>query len=66
MERVCIKDGNIIINIQLNIPGDDYSENIINDLEPIINLFKKSTLIKNRKIKNSFDLMNRELIFKKI
>ena len=65
MERVCIKDGNIIINIQLNIPGDDYSENIINDLEPIINLFKKSTLIKNRKIKNSFDLMNRELVFKK-
>jgi len=66
MERVCIKDGNIIINIQLNIPGDDYSENIINDLEPIIKLFKKSTLIKNRKIKNSFDLMNRELVFKKI
>ena len=65
MERVCIKDGNIILNIQLNIPGDDYSENIINDLEPIIKLFKKSTLIKNRKIKNSFDLMNRELVFKK-
>ena len=65
MERVCIKDGNIILNIQLNIPGDDYSENIINDLEPIINLFKNSTLIKNRKIKNSFDLMNRELVFKK-
>ena len=65
MERVCIKDGNIILNIQLNIPGDDYSENIINDPEPIIKLFKKSTLIKNRKIKNSFDLMNRELVFKK-
>ena len=65
MERVCIKDGNIILNIQLNIPGDDYSENIINDLEPIINLFKNSTCIKNRKIKNSFDLMNRELVFKK-
>ena len=64
MERVCIKDGNIILNIQLNIPGDDYSENIINDLEPIINLFKNSTVIKNREIKN-FDMMNRELVFKK-
>ena len=65
MERICIKDGNIILNIQLNIAGDDYTENIVNDLEPIINLFKNSTLIKNRKIKNSFDLMNRELVFKK-
>ena len=65
MERVCIKDGNIILNIQINMPGDDYSENIINDLEPIINLFKNSTLIKNREIKNIFDRMNRELVFKK-
>ena len=65
MERICIKDGNIILNIQLNIAGDDYTENIVNDLEPIINLFKNSTLIKNRKIKNSFDLMNRELVFNK-
>ena len=65
MERVCIKDGIIILNLQENLPGDDYSENIINDPEPIIKMFKNSTLIKNRKIKNIFDQMNRELIFKK-
>lgn len=65
MERVCVKDGIIILNMQENIPGDDYSENVINDPEPIIKMFKNSTLIKNRKIKNIFDLMNRELIFKK-
>ena len=65
MERVCIKDGIIILNLQENLPGDDYSENVINDPEPIIKIFKNSTLIKNRKIKNIFDQMNRELIFKK-
>ena len=65
MERVCVKNGIIILNIQENIPGDDYSENVINSPEPIVKMFKNSILIKNRKIKNIFDLMNRELVFKK-
>ena len=65
MERVCIEDGIIILNIQENIPGDDYSENVINDPEPIIKMFKNSTLIRNRKIKNIVDQMNRELVFRK-
>ena len=65
MERVCIKDGIIILNTQENIPPDDFSENIINDPEPIIEMFKNSTLLKNRKIKSTFDQMNRELVFKK-
>jgi len=65
MERICIKNGIIILNTQENIPGDDYSENVINNPEPIIKMFKNSTLIKNKKIKNIFDHMNRELVFKK-
>jgi len=65
MERICIKNGIIILNTQENIPGDDYSENVINNPEPIIKMFKNSTLIKNIKIKNIFDHMNRELVFKK-
>ena len=65
MERVCVKDGIIILNTQENIPGDDYSENVINSPEPIIKMFKNSILIKNRKIQNTFDQMNRELVFKK-
>ena len=65
MERVCVKDGIIILNAQENIPGDDYSENVINSPEPIIKMFKNSILIKNRKIQNIFDQMNRELVFKK-
>ncbi len=65
MERVCVKNGIIILNIQENLPGDDYSENIINHTEPVIKMFNNSILIKNRKIKNIFDQMNRELVFKK-
>jgi SAM-dependent methyltransferase len=65
MERVSTKGGIIILNIQENKTFDDYSENIINDSKPIIELFKNSSLLKSRKIKNTFDGMNRELIFEK-
>lgn len=64
MERVCTKNGIIILNIQENIIGDDYSENIINSPESIVKMFKNSILIKNRKINNTFDSMNRELVFR--
>ena len=66
MERVSTNRGIIILNIQENMTFDDYSENIINDSKPIIELFKNSSLLKSRKIKNTFDGMNRELILKKI
>ncbi len=65
MERVCVKNGIIILNIQENLPGDDYSENIIYHADPVIKMFKNSCLLKNRKIRNTFDQMNREIVFKK-
>ena len=65
MERISCEGANIIVNIQLNNPGDDYSENIINDPKSIIKMFRNSRLILSRKIKNSFDEMNFEFIFKK-
>ncbi len=65
IERISCKNANIIINIQLNNPGDDYSENLINDPKSLVNLFKNSKLILSRKIKNTFDDMNYELIFEK-
>ena len=65
MERVSTNRGIIILNIQENMTFDDYSENIINDSKPIIELFKNSSLLKSRKIKNTFDGMNRELILEK-
>ena len=66
MERVCVVGGIMILNILQNQPGDDYSENVINDTEPLIKMFKNSVVIKNRKINNYFDPMNRELVLKKI
>tara|TARA_B110000483_G_scaffold108107_1_gene131793 strand:+ start:518 stop:718 length:201 start_codon:yes stop_codon:yes gene_type:complete len=65
MERVSTKEGIIILNIQESMPFDDFSENIINDIEPIIEMFKNSSLIESKKIKNTFDYMNRELILRK-
>ncbi len=65
MERVCVDGGIMILNILQNQPGDDYSENVINDTEPLIKMFKNSVVIKNRKINNYFDPMNRELVLKK-
>ena len=66
MERVCVDGGIMILNILQNQPGDDYSENVINDTVPLIKMFKNSVVIKNRKINNYFDSMNRELVLKKI
>ena len=51
MERVCVKDGVIILNILENLPGDNYSENVINSSEPIIKMFENSILIKIEKFK---------------
>tara|TARA_B100001057_G_C22831831_1_gene943694 strand:+ start:784 stop:1431 length:648 start_codon:yes stop_codon:yes gene_type:complete len=65
MERVASKEGIIILNLITNVQTDDYAENRLNSAEPIIKMFKKSKLLINRKIKNTFDSMNVELIFKK-
>lgn len=65
MERVAILGGIIILNYQENIMGDDYSENIIYNSRPIIEMFKNSRLLRNRNINNTFDQMNKELIFEK-
>ena len=66
MERVCLSGGHVIINLQLNTPGDDYSENIIYDPNEVVKMFEKSELIESRKISNSFDEMNWELVLKKV
>jgi ubiquinone/menaquinone biosynthesis C-methylase UbiE len=66
MERICSLDGIIIINIQVNELGDEYSENIINDINSFELMFKRCSVLKSEKIKNSFDGMNHEIVFKKI
>ena len=65
MERVCSKNGIIIINLQINNVGDDYSENVVYNPSAVENLFKNSTILISRKIKNTFDSMNHEIVIKK-
>jgi len=65
MERICKKGGHIIIHLQIGIEGDIYSENMIRVPEVIINFFKASQLSESRHIKNSFDMMNWEIILEK-
>ena len=65
MERVCSQEGHIIINLQINTIGDDYTENYINDPNEVLKMFKKSELIISRNIENTFDGMNYEFVFKK-
>ena len=65
MERVCATDGFIIVNLQLYTEGDDYSENVINDPNEVIKLFSSSAVVKSRKIINTFDGMNWEVVVRK-
>ena len=65
IERISKKNAHLIINLQLNNPGDDYSENLINDPKSVKKMFKHSDLVISRKIKNTFDEMNYEFVFLK-
>ena len=65
MERVCQPGGIIIIHLQLGVDGDKYSENVVHKPHLIYKYFVNSEMIRSKAIKNSFDGMNWELIFKK-
>ena len=65
MERICEPSGIIIIHIQLGIDGDNYAENIIKNTDFIVENFRNSDICQSKSIKNSFDGMNWELIFRK-
>ena len=65
MERVCPTDGHIIVNLQVKMPVDDYSENSIHDPRSVSELFVNSTVVEAGEIHNTFDGMNYEFVFKK-
>ncbi len=66
MERICRSKGHIIIHLQKGIDGDLYSENMIRDPKLIIEYFKFCKVCESRSIRNSFDMMNWEIILEKI
>ena len=66
MERGTKNSGFMIINLQLKVSSDEYSENVINDPNSAIQLFSNSKLIQSRSISNNFDGMNWEIVMQKI
>lgn len=63
IERVC--NGYIVLNLQINTHGDEYSENEVTDPQDVVNLFKQSKLIQSRSVCNDFDGMNYELVMQR-
>lgn len=65
IERTLKPNGICILHIQIDIKQDKYTEIIVNNLNDIEKLFKKSKLIIKTPIKSGIIAMNYELIFKK-
>ena len=66
MQRICSPSGIIIIHLQLRKFGDQYAENILFSAKSVLSMFDSVEVLISRKIKNSFDGMNWELVLKKV
>jgi len=66
MERVVQKKGIIIMHLQIGIESDEYAETIIYSPDAVIDMFKNVAIKESRKINNSFDSMNWELVIEVI
>jgi SAM-dependent methyltransferase len=66
MQRICSTGGVIIIHLQLRKFGDDYAENIVFSSKAVLRMFDSVEVVISRRIKNSFDGMNWELVLKKV
>ena len=66
MERVLKTNGHCMIQFQINIPSDEYSENEIESIDhDVLSLFEQSKMICNREIQRNFAGMNWEIIMRK-
>jgi len=63
MQRICKKDGIIIIHILLGDDLDEFSETFIYDPQSIIQYFNEVKILSSKKINNLHDSMNWEIIF---
>lgn len=66
MERVCTPQGIIIIHLQIGLNGDEYTETIVYNPNKVLTQFKSVHPLESRKISNTFDSMNWELILRKL
>lgn len=65
MERIAQHAGVIVIHMKLGIELDQYTETFVFDAKNVVKMFKQIEVVASRRIKNSFDEMNWELILRK-
>ena len=66
MERICIKEGILIIHLQIGDNVEKYDENYMYKPEVVLQYFQNVQLIESKSINNSHDSMHWEIILKKI
>ena len=60
IERICKKYA--ILNLQIGVSGDEYSENSVDKPDDVSSLFKSFRVLESREVKRQFDGMNYELV----
>jgi ubiquinone/menaquinone biosynthesis C-methylase UbiE len=66
IERVLKVDGHCLIQFQIKIPSDDYSENEIDSIDhDVLSLFEQSNTVHSNLISRNFAGMNWEILMKK-
>jgi SAM-dependent methyltransferase len=66
IERVLKVDGHCLIQFQLKIPSDEYSENEIESIDhDVLSLFEQSKIIHSESINRNFAGMNWEILMQK-
>jgi len=66
IERVLKVDGHCLIQFQLKIPSDEYSENEIESIDhDVLSLFEQSKIVHSESINHNFAGMNWEILMQK-
>jgi hypothetical protein len=57
--------GVIMVHLQLGIDGDEYTETVVFRPDSVIAMFDNVEVLESRRIQNTFDGMNWEIILRK-
>lgn len=62
IEKVLLQNGYVLLHLQVNIKGDKYSENLVSNINDVVSLFKKCSLLNTKNIKDKNSGMNKEIL----
>ena len=62
IEKVLCQNGYILLHLQVNIKGDKYSENLVSNINDVVSLFKKCSLLNSKNIQDKNSGMNKEIL----